>query len=130
MSNRTERLDGCHEHLQAIYERYPLARVLVESAGQVKRVSGYNRSSVYYALNDWLMCVFGCESREMREVLWVIDQLLPQDHPAQSVYRFNPPLPGLPPLPERRVNGRLKRWQEMRTTLEVLCNSVTCVTEK
>lgn len=99
-----ERMNG-NEKLQAVYERYPLARLLVESAAQLKRHEGYHRIASHYAYKDWMWAAIGHENEAYWTCIHVIDDLLPPDNGdlGQGVCRYtdNPRLPGLPDRPER-----------------------------
>src|SRR6266516_412279 len=93
-----------NQELQAIYEKYPLTRLLVESAAKVKRYSGYNRIAFHYAYKDWVHASMGGESELSGVCTCVIDDLLPHDLQLEDVpciYEDNPILPGLPLRPER-----------------------------
>lgn len=100
MTEKNNHLAQVHQQLQALYERYPLARLLVESAGQIQQTQGYNEASCHSAYKDWLWAVFGQENPAFYDVLSVIDALLPENHPEKSIVTYNPALPGLPARPE------------------------------
>lgn len=120
MDNKASHLASCHAHLRGIYTCYPLTMLLVESAGRLEQVPGHNFSSVHIAYKDWLRAIFVREDRSFREVLWVIDQLIPPNQHEGSVYQFNPALPGLPPRPALRETHRQQRYEAMQRTLDVL----------
>lgn len=107
-----------NQGLQQVYERYPLAKLLVESATHFRRYSGYHRIACYYTYKDWVHAVTLHENEDFWTCVKVIDDLLPPDDSdmckenGSCISSFNPPLPGLPPRPDRPVeydvNGKRK----------------------
>lgn len=97
-----------NQDLKQVYEKYPLSRLLVDSAAKLERYPEYNRVSCYYAYKDWLNAATTViDSKEYWTCVDVIDDLLPPDacdlelEGVSSICSDNPSLPDLPPLPEK-----------------------------
>ncbi len=93
-----------NQDLQQAYRKYPLARLLVESAAKTRRYEGYHRISHYYAYKDWMWSVTGVDNRDGWTCVGVIDDLLPPDTcdlgiEGPCISTYDPPLPGLPERP-------------------------------
>lgn len=107
-----------NQELSHVYEKYPLAKVLVDSAVQLEKYPGYNRISCYSAYKDWLnAATTPYDSKEYWECVGIIDDLLPPDASdldldEESIITDDPNLPYLPSLPKKDwlydVNGNLK----------------------
>ncbi len=107
-----------NQELQQVYEKYPLAQVLIESAAKLERYPEYNRISCYSAYKDWLnAATTPHDSKEYWTCVGVIDDLLPPDAcdlelDESSIATNDPYLPDLPPLPKKDwqydENGELK----------------------
>src|SRR5579859_6115079 len=97
-----------NQELCLVYETFPLAKLLVESAAKTKRYPGYNRVSCHYAYKDWMWAAMLDENAAFWVCMKVIDDLLPPDdadlevEDGSSIASNNPALPDLPPLPEKK----------------------------